>query len=74
MENTMSASGMRGMHVEPMMNMCKDDTAMYKMMMGKTMEMCNADSAKCKMTMGSMISHPDVMNAIDGMCEKNKMK
>lgn len=52
-----------------MMSMCKSDTAMCKTMLGKTMEMCDMDPAKCKMMMGAMPSHPNVMKAMQGMCD-----
>ena len=74
MYNMMNNPSMMGMHMDKMMNMCKDDSSMCKMMLGKTMEMCDADSAKCKMMMGSMQSHPNVMKSMKGMCDMHNMK
>ncbi len=59
-----------------MMEKCKTDTAMCKMMMDKTMDMCDMDAAKCKMMMGSMKSHPKSMKSMKdmGMCDMKGMK
>jgi len=40
-----------------MMNRCKSDSAICKMMMGRTMDMYDMDKSKCKMMMGSMQEH-----------------
>jgi hypothetical protein len=55
--------------------MCKSDTSMCKMMMGKTMEMCDMDKEKCKMMMTSMQEHPKGMKDMKdmGMCDMKGM-
>ena len=56
-----------------MMEMCKTNPAMGKMMMDKTMAMCDADSSMCKMMMSSMKAHPNVMKAMEGDMKGMKM-
>lgn len=60
--------------MDKMMEMCKTDSAMCKSMMSKTMEMCDADQSKCKMMMDAMHPHPNVMKAMEGMCDMKGMK
>jgi hypothetical protein len=74
MDNMMMDPSMKEMHMNMMMNMCKDDSSMCKMMMGKTMEMCEADSTKCKMMKSSMQSHSNVMRSMKGMCHMDSLK
>ena len=57
-----------------MMEMCKTDPAMCKMMMNKTMAMCDADSSMCKMMMTSMQMHPNVMKSMQDMRDMKGMK
>jgi hypothetical protein len=58
-----------------LMDMSKMDTAMCKIMMGKTMEMCDMDKSKCSMMMGAMHDHPKGMKTMKdmGMCDKKGM-
>jgi len=65
---------MTGMLMDKMMSMCKDDSSMFKIMVGKTMETCDADSAKCKIMMDSMESHKSVMKSMKGTGGKHKMR
>ena len=71
MMNNMMAKGDKEKMMNNMMEMCKTDSSMCKMMMTKTMDMCESDSSMCKMMMGSMKSHPKVMKSMEGM---DKMK
>jgi hypothetical protein len=72
MDSIINSSNMKVMHMDMMMNLCKEDSFMCKKMMGKTMEMCDADSTKCKMMMDSMSSRPNVMKSMKTMFGMNK--
>ena len=56
-----------------MMEACKANPAMGKMMMDKTMAMCDADSSMCEMMLSSMKAHPNVMKAMKGMDDMKGM-
>jgi len=70
----MMAKGDKEKMMNNMMDMCKTDSSMCKMMMAKTMDMCESDSSMCKMMMGSMKSHPKVMKSMEGMDNMKGMK
>ena len=74
MMNNMMAKGGKEKMMNNMMEMCKTDSSMCKMMMAKTMDMCESDSSMCKMMMGSMKSHPKVMKSMEGMNNMKGMK
>lgn len=65
---------MQGNMLDKMTDMCNMDSSMCKMMMGKTMAMADADQTKCNMMMDSMKSRPNVMKAMQGMCNMKGMK
>ncbi len=74
MMNNMMAKGDKEKMMNNMMEMCKTDPSMCKMMMSKTMDMCESDSSMCKMMMSSMQSHPKVMKSMEGKSDMKGMK
>lgn len=53
--------------MDKMMEMCKTDPSIFKMMMGKSMAMCNADQVMCKLMMEAMNENPNVMKNMKDM-------
>ena len=60
--------------MDNMMEMCKTDSSMCKMMMSKTMDMCDADQGKCNMMSSMMMEHKPMMKCMmDDMNERGMM-
>lgn len=74
MMSSMTAKGDKEKMMNNMMEMCKTDSSMCKMMMVKTMDMCETDSSMCKMMMSSMKGHPKVMKSMGEMDNMKGMK